>query len=97
VTLGKLVERDQVKRAQRQTVGANPSDYSEALERGLAVLGAFDAEHDRMTQADLAKRLHLPRATVRRSLTTLVHLGFLTVDGRTYRLRRECAISPRRT
>lgn len=86
VPVGKLVERDEKRRAQRKITGVNSSDYSEALERGLAVLRAFDAQHVRMTQADLARKIDLPRATVRRSLMTLVHLGFLIVDGRTYQL-----------
>lgn len=84
--LGKLAARDEMKRAEREVAGINAADYSEALDRGLAVLTAFDIQNARMTQADLARKLDLPRATVRRSLITLVHLGYLVADGRTYHL-----------
>lgn len=84
--MGRLGVRDEKKRAERDIEGINPADYSEALERGLAVFAAFDAQDARLTQADLARKLDLPRATVRRSLVTLVHLGYMEADGRTYRL-----------
>jgi IclR family pca regulon transcriptional regulator len=64
----------------------NAADFSEALARGLAVLGAFGAEHRRLTQADLARDLDLSRATVRRAVLTLEHLGYLEADGRSYQL-----------
>ncbi|MFF7415335.1 IclR family transcriptional regulator domain-containing protein [Streptomyces lydicus] len=74
-------------RRQRELAGAaNPADFSEALARGLAVLSTFGAERKRMTQADLARELGLSRATVRRAVLTLEHLGYLSADGRTYEL-----------
>ncbi|MGQ5637881.1 MULTISPECIES: IclR family transcriptional regulator domain-containing protein [unclassified Streptomyces] len=39
-----------------------------------------------MTQADLARELGLSRATVRRAVLTLEHLGYLAADGRAYEL-----------
>src|SRR5215469_7098078 len=62
------------------------TDYSDALARGLAVLAAFDADHQLLTQADLARQLGLSRATVRRTVLTLQHLGYLEAEGRSYAL-----------
>ncbi|MGY1812568.1 IclR family transcriptional regulator domain-containing protein [Blastococcus sp. SYSU D00820] len=81
-------------RAARQLDGAAaPADFSEALARGLAVLQAFGDEPPgdaaQLSLADLARRLDLPRATVRRAVLTLQHLGFLTAHGRTYALTPE--------
>lgn len=85
--MGRLNEQHAEARQQRQlSSDANPADFSEALARGLAVLAEFGAERKRMTQADLARRLGLSRATVRRAVLTLEHLGYLTADGRTYEL-----------
>lgn len=39
-----------------------------------------------MTQAELARELGLSRATVRRAVLTLEHLGYLTAEGRSYQL-----------
>lgn len=85
--MGRLVDRDGAERRQRVLAGgADAADFSEALARGLAVLATFDSEHQRLTQADLARELGLSRATVRRAVLTLEHLGYLVADGRLYRL-----------
>ncbi|MDF1478304.1 IclR family transcriptional regulator C-terminal domain-containing protein [Leifsonia sp. H3M29-4] len=60
--------------------------YVQSLARGLAVIRAFDAEHPRMTLSELAVRTELTRATARRFLHTLVDLGYVTTDGRTFQL-----------
>ncbi|MCK8783150.1 helix-turn-helix domain-containing protein [Roseomonas sp. NAR14] len=39
-----------------------------------------------MTLAELARRIDLPRATARRALLTLRHLGFVAAEGRQFRL-----------
>lgn len=57
-----------------------------ALARGLAVMRAFGAGRPRMTLADAAKATGLTRATVRRSLLTLVELGYAENDGRYFSL-----------
>ncbi|GAA4678851.1 IclR family transcriptional regulator [Pseudonocardia yuanmonensis] len=72
-------------RRDRQLDGIAPADFSEALARGVAVLRAF-GEGERLTLADLARRLGLPRATVRRAVVTLVHLGYVAAEGRTFAL-----------
>jgi IclR family pca regulon transcriptional regulator len=59
------------------------SDYVQSLERGLAVIRAFDAEHRELTLSDVARATGLTRATARRFLLTLVELGYVTAsDGR---------------
>jgi IclR family transcriptional regulator, pca regulon regulatory protein len=68
----------------RSDAGLGP-DFSEALARGLAVLGAFGIERAPMTLSDVARRVGLPRATTRRALYTLTHLGFAESDGKLYR------------
>ncbi|MBO0847912.1 MAG: helix-turn-helix domain-containing protein [Pseudonocardia sp.] len=85
--MGRLADQDGAARQRRELAGgADAADFSEALARGLAVLAAFDSEHQRLTQADLARELGLSRATVRRAVLTLRHLGYLVADGRLYRL-----------
>jgi IclR family transcriptional regulator, pca regulon regulatory protein len=72
--------------AERRSESGLGPDFSEALARGLAVLEAFGAERGPLTLSDVARRVDLPRATTRRALYTLVHLGFAESDGRLYRL-----------
>jgi IclR family pca regulon transcriptional regulator len=59
----------------------------QSLERGLAVIRAFDAEHPKLTLSEVARRTDLSRATARRLLHTLAHLGYVAVDGRDFSLR----------
>jgi IclR family transcriptional regulator, pca regulon regulatory protein len=61
-------------------------DFVTALARGLTVIRAFGPDRPRMTLADIAKRVALPRATVRRSLITLETLGYVDSDGRNFYL-----------
>jgi IclR family pca regulon transcriptional regulator len=61
-------------------------DFSEALARGLRIVEAFNAEHRTRSLSDLARAVDLPRATVRRSLLTLMHLGYVEQIGRDFRL-----------
>jgi IclR family pca regulon transcriptional regulator len=61
-------------------------DFVTALARGLTVIRAFGPERPHMTLADIAKRVSLPRATVRRSLITLETLGYVESDGRNFAL-----------
>lgn len=84
--MAKLNERDEARRASREVGEASPADYSEALGRGLLVLTAFKRGEERLTQSQLASKLGLPRATVRRALLTLVHLGYVVTEDKTYRL-----------
>ncbi|MGA0893620.1 MAG: IclR family transcriptional regulator domain-containing protein, partial [Ilumatobacteraceae bacterium] len=61
-------------------------EFVQSLERGLAVLRAFDADHPKMTVADVAKATSLTRATARRLLHTLVALGYAGTDGKLFEL-----------
>ncbi len=61
-------------------------DFVTALARGLTVIRAFGPDRPHMTLAEIAKRVSLPRATVRRSLITLEVLGYVECDGRNFSL-----------
>jgi IclR family pca regulon transcriptional regulator len=63
------------------------SDFVQSLERGLAVIRAFDAEHAELTLSDVARATDLTRAAARRFLHTLVDLGYVRTDGRLFALR----------
>src|SRR3954467_7104758 len=65
---------------------ARERDYVQSLSRGLTVLQAFNAERPAMTLADMSRATGLTRATVRRLLHTLVSLGYVCTDGRTFEL-----------
>jgi IclR family pca regulon transcriptional regulator len=74
--------------AKRATTDSLPSsDFVQSLERGLAVIRAFDAENSELTLSDVARSTGLPRAAARRFLLTLVELGYVRTDGRLFALR----------
>lgn len=60
--------------------------FVQSLARGLAVVRAFDADHQEMTLSEVAARTELTRATARRFLLTLVELGYMRTDGRLFTL-----------
>jgi IclR family pca regulon transcriptional regulator len=64
-----------------------PTGYVQALDRGLAVLRAFDAGSPNLTMTDVAQRTGMTKAAARRFLLTLVELGYAHFDGSTYSLR----------
>jgi IclR family transcriptional regulator, pca regulon regulatory protein len=61
-------------------------EFVQSLERGLAVLRAFDHDRPSMTLADAAKATGLTRATARRLLHTLVTIGYVSTDGKRFEL-----------
>ncbi len=61
--------------------------YVQSLERGLAVIRAFDGSRPQLTLSDVARHTGLTRAAARRFLLTLVHLGYVRTDGRLFSLR----------
>ena len=63
------------------------TDFVQSLERGLAVIRAFDGEHPTLTLSDVSRRTGLTRAAARRFLLTLVELGYVHHDGREFMLR----------
>ncbi|MEH0638875.1 IclR family transcriptional regulator C-terminal domain-containing protein [Streptomyces bottropensis] len=60
-------------------------DFVESLARGLNVLTAFGGGRHVLKSADVARITGLPRATARRALITLDHLGYITNRGGLYR------------
>ncbi|WNJ90438.1 IclR family transcriptional regulator [Bosea sp. 685] len=61
-------------------------DHMVALEKGLAVIECFDAIHDKLTIADVARATDLSRAAARRCLLTLAKIGYAEFDGKFFRL-----------
>jgi len=62
------------------------ADTLQSLERGLAVLQVFSKENPRLTLSDVARLTGVTRATARRILLTLQHLGYVRADGRLFSL-----------
>src|SRR6202050_5739723 len=62
-------------------------DYVQSLERGLAVIRAFDADHPSLTLSEVATSTGLSRAAARRFLRTLVQLGYMRSEGSRFALR----------
>ena len=67
--------------------GQRPGYFIQSLERGLAIIKAFDESRPQMTVSEVAKVTGLDRASARRFLLTLVDLGYIVTDGRVYALR----------
>lgn len=61
-------------------------DTLQSLERGLAVLQVFSKDTPRLTLSDVARLAGITRATARRILLTLEHLGYVRADGRLFSL-----------
>jgi len=64
----------------------NVRDFSTSLARGLRVITAFDRDHDEMTLSEVSRRADMTRAAARRYLLTLCELGYVTGDGKYFRL-----------
>jgi IclR family pca regulon transcriptional regulator len=60
--------------------------YVQSLQRGLAVIRAFDAGHPELTLSEVARLCGLTRAAARRFLLTLADLGYVRTDGRLFSL-----------
>ncbi|MFF1393027.1 IclR family transcriptional regulator C-terminal domain-containing protein [Streptomyces sp. NPDC058287] len=61
-------------------------DFVESLARGLAVLTVFGPGRAELNLTDIAAATGLARATARRALITLEHLGYVASRGRGFRL-----------
>jgi IclR family pca regulon transcriptional regulator len=59
-------------------------DFIESLARGLTVLTAFGEGRAALTLSEVAQATGLARATARRALITLEHLGYVTARDRTF-------------
>lgn len=62
-------------------------EFVQSLERGLRVITAFGPERSRLTLTEVATHSGLTRATARRLLLTLEHLGYVGSEGTYYFLR----------
>jgi IclR family pca regulon transcriptional regulator len=66
------------------SIGESPQvdrDYVQSLERGIAVLLAFDEDHPEPTLAELAQITGFSRPAVRRFLITLERMGYVRGSG----------------
>jgi IclR family pca regulon transcriptional regulator len=64
----------------------NKRDLIAGLEKGLAVIEAFDQDRPRLTISEVAARCNLTRAAARRYLITLEYLGYVNSDRKMYAL-----------
>ena len=62
------------------------AEFVQSLERGLAVIRAFDRDHPELTLTEVATATGVTRATARRFLLTLAGLGYVRTDGRLFSL-----------
>ncbi|HKS43529.1 MAG TPA: IclR family transcriptional regulator [Amycolatopsis sp.] len=62
------------------------SHHVQSLERGLAVIRAFNAGAPEPTLSEVARATGLTRAAARRFLLTLVDLGYVRTDGKHFSL-----------
>jgi IclR family pca regulon transcriptional regulator len=62
------------------------ADFVQSLERGLAVICAFDRNNAELTLSEVAAATGVTRATARRFLLTLARLGYVRSDGRFFSL-----------
>ncbi|MFJ8363139.1 IclR family transcriptional regulator C-terminal domain-containing protein [Streptomyces sp. NPDC093984] len=69
--------------ASKQELGR---EFVESLARGLTVITSFGEGRSELTLTEVAEATGLARATARRALITLEHLGYVTVHGRFFRL-----------
>ena len=61
-------------------------DFVASLSHGLSVLAAFGSGREKLTQAEVSAATGLTRSTARRSLLTLIKLGYVRSDAQTYEL-----------
>ncbi|MFJ8673613.1 IclR family transcriptional regulator C-terminal domain-containing protein [Streptomyces sp. NPDC093589] len=70
-------------RASKQELGP---EFVESMARGLITLTAFGAGRAALGLSAVAEATGLARATARRALITLEHLGYVATDGKLFRL-----------
>ncbi|WP_117213493.1 IclR family transcriptional regulator domain-containing protein [Allorhizocola rhizosphaerae] len=62
------------------------TEFVQSLERGLAVIRAFDSARPELTLSEVAATSGMTRAAARRFLLTLATLGYVRSDGRRFSL-----------
>jgi IclR family pca regulon transcriptional regulator len=65
---------------------ALPDHHVQSLARGLSVIRAFGADRPEQTLSDVARVVGLSRSAARRFLLTLVDLGYVRTNGKTFSL-----------
>ncbi len=80
------LDMPRLKRSASDQRATESRDFLETLARGLRVLEIFNQDRKQLTLSDIAKLVDLSRASVRRTLHTLVQLGYAEIDGRLFRL-----------
>src|SRR4030095_13549675 len=64
--------------------GLDKRDWIAGLERGVAVIEAFDDAHPRLTASEAGQRTGMARTAARRHLLTLQHMGYVAGDGKLF-------------
>lgn len=64
-----------------------PAEFVEALAKGLAILESFDAASPEMTLSEIARKVGYSPAAARRSLITLMALGYVGQTNKRFHLR----------
>lgn len=85
-TFEALLDEDAITPLPPEPAGPHKRDLIAGLEKGLAVIEAFDQDRPRLTISEVAQRCKLTRAAARRYLITLEHLGYVSSDRRMYSL-----------
>lgn len=70
-----------------ETKPAKPDDFVEALAKGLSILESFDAANPEMTLSEIARKVSCSPAAARRSLITLMALGYVGQTNKRFHLR----------
>ena len=73
-------------RPARPANAASDREYVAGLEKGLAVIEAFERRQSALTVTEASELAGLSRAAARRCLRTLQRLGYADSDGKYYRL-----------
>jgi IclR family pca regulon transcriptional regulator len=68
----------------RSALPLEARDWIAGLEKGLAVIEAFDAQHPRLTATEAGQRCGMTRTAARRYLLTLASLDYVGTDGKLY-------------
>jgi IclR family transcriptional regulator, pca regulon regulatory protein len=65
-------------------VDADRRNWIAGLEKGLAIIQAFDIENSRLRASAAAKLTGMTRSSARRHLMMLTYLGFVATDGKSF-------------
>lgn len=69
------------------TKPGKPDEFVEALAKGISILESFDAANPEMTLSEIARKVGYSPAAARRSLITLMALGYVGQTNKRFHLR----------